>query len=147
MSDKPTVQAMLADENLLRREIGRVLNPKPWNHDPKCGLNCAKCGIRYWTGSLRRTKESASPCPIPDAFAGPLEVAAERLVQRCGGPLWRKLQEAIYAVAHAVSTWPKNRTDAWRWFGMYATPTVRCAICLLALGACEIDPQPTGEPR
>jgi hypothetical protein len=69
---------------LLRAEVGRVLNPGPWEHrrclqgqvnkDDPLG-SCAKCGMSAQRCTM------LTECKYPDPWGQPLEVAAERLLE------------------------------------------------------------------
>ena len=119
MPDPITLKSLLADEDLLRREAGRVLKPGPWEH--KWGvLACLKCHC----SRSGNTRDNYKPhdCPVPDPATGPLEVIAEQLVKKCNKGLLLR-----------VCTRMSGPTEEVYWFAFIATVEQRIVVCLKAL--------------
>jgi len=142
MPDPISLQALLADEDLLRREAGRVLQPGPWKHSwefkphRKPRWLCRKCGAREQP-AIPGVPRRETDCPIPDPATGPLEVIAEQLVKKVlEGDSYRGTDGLTGAFAFyrrsigatLVRDWAIVFT-AW----LEATPAERIVCCLKAL--------------
>jgi hypothetical protein len=156
----------LRDEQVLRREIGMVLNPG-WGHEHCYIMNdthwpdgailtdppkndrwpkasCWKCNA---VAQLQSDDElttamwerlDITPCPIPDPFTGDLAIAAELLLRKCDkSKLFYAIERFLRATGHKI---PEDTGGYWEWF-VYANPADRCIVCLMAL-----DPQPEEKP-
>jgi hypothetical protein len=132
MTDKPTTTTLLADENLLRLTIARVLNPGPWEHKREwfklfSGISsCSKCKKEY--------HYTQNVCSVPDLPTDPMEVLADRLVKKCTPT--DMVMSALFSAAHAVSP---MREGVWHiWWIFHATPAEQAICLLVALGEAEV---------
>ena len=138
------IQALLKDENLLRQEAERWLNPGSWKHGgiptsdgEREFLECQKCGARYYAyseeGFIDAEGRRLPHCSIPDPATGPLEVIAERLLsivtERENGDYRLRSRAYWFIKEHRIIG---GNSEVW-WFAFHATPAERIACCLLAL--------------
>lgn len=114
--NKPTIAQLRADEALLRRTIGEVLN------------------IREWTSNDTIPPGYHSSCVLV-AFSDSLADAAEQLVKKLTAmpahqwykPFLDTLRSLVHADGDTVMWW------------LIASPTDRCICCLLGIGAAKME--------
>jgi hypothetical protein len=150
----PTVSQLIADEALLRRVAGEVLNPGTRKHHyVKCPLDrkdiqvlhppelpagcqtewrCLKCKHKVYLEALL----DVTDCPVPDTAVGSMANIATQLRAKC----WERkdhLQYEIVRYGNLHPVWGLDGASDWCWFALKAGSKVQAALCLAALGEAE----------
>ena len=94
--------------------LGKVLQPKPWNHlfrrlVRRAGSKCSKCD------ETRKITSTQSHCPIPDPIPlTPAEASKWKkwAVELVGKEEYKKQMKLVYAEMHE-STWAETMPDDW----------------------------------
>lgn len=140
MSEKPTIKQLKEDEGLLRRTIGKVLADR----NDSCQLWVEFGGTLASCPHGRSIEFRDDGIPYhADAYVGPLEVAAERLLKAALERGDTKSMGGGYigiTIAIEYMSGLKEVNDQFPYWLML-NPKERIICCLLALGAAEIGDQ------
>jgi len=112
-----------------------------WEHVRSCcvvPITCEICGKTWSSYPDWMTDKNGTPCPIPPPITDPVEVVAERLRDKlnqensCFVP---KLFAQACRIADDIDmpVGEMSMESAMWWFGFFATPIQRIAVCLLTL--------------
>lgn len=128
MSNLPTITEVAADEKLLRRLAGEVINPGPWQHKTlRNGTTCIKCGMEKPPSDTWGQIREHSSCPIPDPASGSLADIVSQLIKKCDPEV---LMKSWCQMHHSFGRQTIYHDYAWWIFE--ATPSEQ-SVCLLAV--------------
>jgi hypothetical protein len=138
MPETHTIAEVAADETLLRRLAGEVLNPGPWRHFWVCGHDPTRPYCCLLCDEKKSLQNRDTNCPAIKTPSGSLPDIASQLVQRCNQKVSKnELPRTCIGTACERYLLSKARGSsvvpvASEWFAWTATPSEQAA-CLLAV--------------